>query len=34
VTVKQFLNVWDRATFKQVTATQALEMLRQRIISV
>jgi nicotinamide-nucleotide amidase len=29
VAVKKFLNVWDRATFKQVTATQALEWLRQ-----
>jgi nicotinamide-nucleotide amidase len=28
VEVKKFLNVWERATFKQVTATQALEMLR------
>ena len=28
VTVKKFLNVWDRETFKQVTATQALERLR------
>jgi nicotinamide-nucleotide amidase len=31
VEVKQFLNVWDRATFKQVTATQALEWVRQTI---
>jgi nicotinamide-nucleotide amidase len=29
VTAKKFLNVWDRATFKQVTVTQALEWLRQ-----
>jgi nicotinamide-nucleotide amidase len=29
--VKKFLNVWERATFKQVTATQALEMLRQLV---
>jgi nicotinamide-nucleotide amidase len=29
VTVKQQLNAWDRETFKQVTATQALELLRQ-----
>jgi len=29
VEVKKILNVWDRATFKQVTATQALEWLRQ-----
>jgi len=28
VEVKKFLNVWDRVTFKQVTATQALEWLR------
>ena len=33
VEVKRFLNVWERATFKQVTATQALEMLRRRLIS-
>jgi nicotinamide-nucleotide amidase len=33
VEVKQFLNVWERATFKQVTASQALEMLRRRLIS-
>ena len=31
VEVKKFLNVWNRATFKQVTATQALEWLRQKI---
>lgn len=31
VEVKKFLNVWDRETFKQVTVTQALEWLRQRI---
>ncbi len=29
VTVKKFNNAWDRETFKQVTATQALELLRQ-----
>jgi nicotinamide-nucleotide amidase len=29
--VKKFLNVWDRATFKQVTATQALEWLRRAV---
>ena len=29
VTAKKFLNVWDRATFKQVTTMQALEWLRQ-----
>ncbi|MEI9864266.1 MAG: nicotinamide-nucleotide amidohydrolase family protein [Limisphaerales bacterium] len=33
VEVKQFLNVWERTTFKQVTATQALEMLRRRLVS-
>jgi nicotinamide-nucleotide amidase len=31
VAVKKFLNVWDRATFRQVTATQALEWLRQTV---
>jgi nicotinamide-nucleotide amidase len=31
VEVKEFLNVWERATFKQVTATQALEMLRRLV---
>jgi len=31
VDVKKHLNVWDRATFKQVTATQALEWLRQAV---
>ena len=31
VEVKQFMNVWDRETFKQVTATQALEWVRQRV---
>jgi nicotinamide-nucleotide amidase len=31
VEVKKFLNVWERATFKQVTATQALEMLRRLV---
>ena len=31
VIVKQFLNTWDRPTFKQVTATQALELLRQTL---
>ena len=29
--VKKFLNVWERATFKQVTATQALEWLRRTL---
>ena len=32
VEVKKFLNGWDRATFKQVTATQALEWLRQTLL--
>jgi nicotinamide-nucleotide amidase len=31
VEVKKFLNVWDRATFRQVTATQALEWLRRTL---
>ncbi len=31
VGAKKFLNVWERATFKQVTATQALEWLRQTL---
>ncbi len=31
VEVKKFLNVWDRATFKQVTATQGLEWLRRTV---
>jgi nicotinamide-nucleotide amidase len=33
VEVKKFLNAWERVTFKQVTATQALEMLRRRLVS-
>jgi nicotinamide-nucleotide amidase len=33
VEVKKFLNPWDRATFKEVTATQALELLRTRLVS-
>jgi len=33
VEVKKFLNPWDRATFKEVTATQALELLRVRLLS-
>jgi nicotinamide-nucleotide amidase len=33
VEVKKFLNPWDRETFKQVTAQQALEMLRTKLIS-
>lgn len=32
VTVKIFFNAWDRETFKQVTATQALELLRQHCL--
>ncbi len=31
VIVKKFLNTWDRETFKQVTATQALELLRSML---
>jgi nicotinamide-nucleotide amidase len=31
VAVKKFLNAWDRATFKEVAATQALEWLRQTV---
>jgi nicotinamide-nucleotide amidase len=31
VEVKKMLNPWDRATFKEVTATQALEWLRARL---
>jgi len=31
VDVKRLLNVWDRMTFKQVTATQALEWLRRAV---
>lgn len=30
--VKQMLNPWDRATFKEVTVTQALELLRGQLI--
>jgi nicotinamide-nucleotide amidase len=33
VTVEQRLNPWDRATFKEVTATQALACLRARMLS-
>jgi len=33
VEVKKFLNVWDRVTFKQVTATQALEWLRTALLA-
>ena len=32
VEVQQRLNSWDRLTFKEVTATQALEMLRRRLV--
>jgi nicotinamide-nucleotide amidase len=31
VTVERLMNPWDRATFKDVTATQALERLRRRL---
>jgi nicotinamide-nucleotide amidase len=31
VEVKKFLNFWERATFKQVTATQALDWLRRTV---
>ena len=31
VAVKKFLNAWDRATFKEVATTQALEWLRQTL---
>jgi nicotinamide-nucleotide amidase len=31
VAVKKFLNAWDRATFKEMAATQALEWLRQTV---
>jgi len=30
--VRQMLNPWERATFKDVTATQALELLRRRLV--
>jgi len=33
VEVEKMLNPWDRATFKEVTVTQALERLRVRLIS-
>ncbi len=33
VTVERKLNPWDRATFKEVTATQALERLRTLLLS-
>ena len=31
VEVQGLLNPWDRITFKEVTATQALELLRRRL---
>jgi nicotinamide-nucleotide amidase len=33
IEVRCLLNPWDRATFKDVTATQAWEWLRERLIS-
>ena len=33
VAVKKMLNPWERATFKEVTATQALEWLRTQLVS-
>ena len=33
VAVEKRLNPWERATFKEVTATQALECLRRRLVS-
>jgi nicotinamide-nucleotide amidase len=33
VAVEQRLNPWERATFKEVTATQALELLRRRLVA-
>ncbi len=32
VEVERMLNPWDRVTFKDVTATQALERLRRRLV--
>jgi nicotinamide-nucleotide amidase len=32
VTVEQRLNPWDRVTFKDVTGTQALELLRRKLV--
>ena len=32
VEARQFLNPWDRETFKQVTAQQALELLRTKLV--
>ena len=32
VAVEQRLNPWDRLTFKEVTATQALDLLRRRLV--
>jgi nicotinamide-nucleotide amidase len=31
--VRQFLNAFDRETFKHLTSQQALEMLRQRLLA-
>ena len=33
VIVKKMLNPWDRVTFKEVTATQSLELLRMSLLS-
>src|ERR1700749_465085 len=33
VTAKKMLNPWERVTFKEVTATQALEMLRADLLA-
>jgi nicotinamide-nucleotide amidase len=33
VAVEKRLNPWDRTTFKEVTTTQALERLRQLLLS-
>jgi len=32
VEVRKMVNPWDRATFKEVTATQALELLREHLV--
>ena len=34
VETQKFFNVWERETFKQITATQALEWLRQKLVDV
>jgi nicotinamide-nucleotide amidase len=34
VETQKFFNVWERETFKQVTATEALEWLRQKLVDV